>query len=160
MITNMAQAPVFSMIPLHLWWSKLAYRHKMAEFLMYFMFVSGLLLWERLSLDWHIGRWLLLSHMFVGATIFTLVVGVFWSSPRQLFTKSNKHFLKLTGRLVEVLLFACVLSGFYLLIFGNTGNQLCLVIEQIHFYSSWLLAPLVARHALRWSIINVKRFVS
>ncbi len=140
------------------WWKKLAYRHKSAEFLMYVMFVTGFLLWDRIALNWQIERFALLFHMLIGATLFTFVVGLFWGSHRKLITKSHNRFLKKTGTIIEWLLISCSLTGFYLFIYGNTGNQLSFFIENIHFYSSWLLVPLMFRHALRWSIINIKQY--
>lgn len=141
---------------LHLWWQQLAYRHKTAEFLMYFMFVTGVLLWDRLAINWQAIRWLLPLHMLIGATFFTIMVGAFWISHRRLLQRSKKTFLRQTGILVEWLLTICSLTGFYLFFYGNTGNNLGFLIQDVHFYSSWLLTPLVFRHALRWSMLNIK----
>ncbi|SFD18259.1 hypothetical protein [Pseudoalteromonas denitrificans] len=152
--TVSTQNPVFGFITA--WWQKLAYRHKSAEFLMYFMFVTGLLLWDSISINWQVERFVLLTHMFIGLTLFSFIVGAFWSSHRNLLTKSNKTFLRQTGTIIEWLLGLCSLSGFYLFFYGNTGNALGLLIQDVHFYSSWVLAPLVFRHALRWSILKFK----
>lgn len=122
---------------------------------MYFMFVSGVLLWDRLSVDWQAQRWILLAHMMIGVSLFSVIVGAFWSSHRRLIQRSNKTFLRHTGTLIEWLLFICSLSGFYLFFYGNTGNVLGHLIQDVHFYSSWVLAPLVFRHALRWSILKL-----
>lgn len=139
------------------WWKQLAYRHKSAEFLLYFMFVSGVLLWDKIALNWQISRWLLPLHMIIGVTLFSIIVGAFWSSHRKLITKSKKAFLRQTGTLIEWLLVVCTLSGFYLFFYGNTGNSISQLIQDLHFYSSWLLAPIVFRHALRWSILNFRK---
>ncbi|KXI23073.1 hypothetical protein [Photobacterium sanguinicancri] len=140
------------------WWLSLAYHHKWAESLLYMMFFSGILLWDRVGVMWQVERWLLLAHMLVGATLFSLIVGAFWGAHRRLIVKSNKPFLRQTGTLIEWLLIACSLSGFYLIFYGNTGNTLGVVMQNIHFYSSWLLAPLVFRHAMRWSVLNLSKF--
>ena len=139
------------------WWQQLAYRHKSAEFLLYLMFVSGVLLWDKIALSWQISRWLLPLHMIIGVTLFSIIVGAFWSSHRKLITKSKKTFLRQTGTLIEWLLVVCTLSGFYLFFYGNTGNNISQLIQDLHFYSSWLLAPVVFRHALRWSILNFRK---
>jgi hypothetical protein len=139
------------------WWKQLAYRHKSAEFLLYLMFISGVLLWDRIELSWQISRWLLPAHMLIGATLFSIIVGAFWSSHRKLLVRSKKSFLRQTGTAVEWLLVVCTLSGFYLFFYGNTGSDIGQLLQDIHFYSSWLLAPLVFRHALRWSILNFKK---
>ncbi|GAA3922930.1 hypothetical protein [Litoribacillus peritrichatus] len=142
---------------LHKRWFSMAFRHTKAEKLMYIMFVSGLLLWEPLQLIWQVNRWVLLMHMVVGATVFTVIVGAFWSSHRRLVAKAKKPFLRYTGQAIEWLLLACSISGFYLLFFGVTGDDQSVLIQNVHFYSSWLLAPLVFRHAFRWSVLNVKQ---
>ncbi|WP_299013818.1 hypothetical protein [uncultured Photobacterium sp.] len=140
------------------WWHRLAYRHKWAESLLYLMFFSGLLLWDTVSVSWKIERWTLLVHMLVGATLFTVIVGAFWGAHRRLITSSKKSFLRQTGTAIEWLLMACCLSGFYLFFYGTPGNPLGEAIQDVHFYSSWLLAPLVFRHAMRWSVLNIKKF--
>jgi len=121
------------------------------------MFVTGLLLWDRINISWQLERFALLTHMMIGISLFSLVVGAFWSSHRNLLQKSNKRFLKQTGTVIEWLLLVCSLTGFYLFFYGNTGNTLGILIQDIHFYSSWILVPLVFRHALRWSVINFKK---
>jgi len=141
-----------------LWWQRLAYHHKWAESLLYVMFFSGLLLWDTVGVGWQLERWTLLVHMVVGATLFTVIVGAFWAAHRRLITSSNKPFLRQTGTAIEWLLIACCLSGFYLFFYGNPGNTLGAFIQDVHFYSSWLLAPLVFRHAMRWSVLNLNKF--
>ncbi|WCE32498.1 hypothetical protein [Vibrio sp. SCSIO 43137] len=137
------------------WWAKLAYHHKWAEAMLYLMFISGVLLWNRVELAWQAERWVLLTHMLVGISLFSVIVGAFWASHRRLITASNKPFLRKTGTIIEWLLVICSLSGFYLFFFGVPGNQLGFLIQDIHFYSSWLLAPLVFRHAMRWSVLKI-----
>ena len=140
------------------WWQRLAYHHKWAESLLYVMFFSGLLLWDAVAVSWQIERWTLLVHMLVGATLFTVIVGAFWGAHRRLITSSNKSFLRQTGTVIEWLLIVCSLSGFYLFFYGKPGNTLGVIIQDVHFYSSWLLAPLVFRHAMRWSVLNLNKF--
>ncbi|MCW8330833.1 hypothetical protein MD588_18740 [Photobacterium sp. SDRW27] len=143
-----------------LWWHRLAYHHKWAESLLYVMFFSGLLLWDTVNVAWQLERWSLLVHMLVGATLFTLIVGAFWGAHRRLITSSNKPFLRQTGTAIEWLLITCSLSGFYLFFYGTPGNPLGVFIQDVHFYSSWLLAPLVFRHAMRWSVLNLSKYVN
>lgn len=157
---SLSMSPNVSQNFWHTWWKRLAYRHKSAELLLYVMFASGFLLWDIFSVSWQVQRWLLLSHMLIGLTVFTVIVGAFWSSHRRLLLTSKKPFLRTTGTVVEWLLATCSISGFYLFFYGNTGNFVSGLIQDIHFYSSWILVPLVFRHAMRWSIINVKRIFS
>ncbi len=137
------------------WQKALAYRHKQSEILLYLMFVSGLMLWPMLGVEWALTRWALFVHMLLGVTAFPVIVGSFWWSHRRLLLRSRKAFLRTTGRCIEWLLLMCTFSGAYLWYFGVTGDSLSLLIQDIHFYSSCLLGPLVLRHAFRWSVLNV-----
>ena len=133
-------------------YKRLAYHHKKAEFVLYLMFLSGILLWPMISIPWQIERIVLLMHMLAGLTFFPVFVGTFWLSHRRLLKGNKKVFLRQTGTLIEYLLIACTISGIYLTFWGNTGNDFSIFIQDIHFYSSWLLAPLVLKHAWRWTI--------
>lgn len=138
-------------------WQRLAYQHKKAETLLYLMFLSGVLLWPAISVPWQVERWVLLTHMIAGLTVFPAYVGSFWFAHRKLLQQSKKPLLRKTGTLIEYLLVLCTLSGIYLTFWGNTGNNLSLLIRDIHFYSSWLLALLVVKHAWRWTVIRFFR---
>ncbi len=140
-------------------WKRLAFRHKWAETLLYIMFFSGLLIWPVIAVDWQVKSLMLVIHMLVGISLFMLVVGAFWSSHRALLKNSKKAFLRQTGTVIEYLLIICSLSGIYLFFYGNPGNTLGLLMQDIHFYSSWLLAPLVFAHALRWSVLNLTKYI-
>lgn len=137
------------------WWNKLAYHHKWAESLLYLMFITGVLLWSRVEISWQMERVVLLVHMLIGISLFSIIVGAFWISHRRLMVSSDKPFLRKTGKLVEWLLIICSISGFYLFFYGSPGNSLGVLIQDIHFYSSWLLVPLVFRHAMRWSVLKI-----
>ena len=137
------------------WWQALAYRHQAAEWLIYFMFASGILLWDVAGLNWSLQRLVLPSHMLVGATAFSVIVGLFWSAHRRLLQHSKKRLLRVTGSVIEWLLAACTVSGFYLFLWGNTGNTLGWLMSELHFYTTWLLVPLVFRHAMRWSVLKL-----
>lgn len=137
------------------WWKRLAYHHQWAEATLYLMFISGILLWSRIEVSWMAERWILLVHMLVGVSLFSVIVGAFWASHRRLIVSSKKPFLRQTGTAIEWLLIVCSLTGFYLFFYGTPGNTLGIIISDIHFYSSWLLAPLVFRHAMRWSILKI-----
>ena len=136
-------------------WERLAYRHKFAEATLYLMFISGLILWDFIEVGWEIERVMLISHLLAGLTIFPLIVGPFWASHRNLMTGSKKRFLRTTGRLVEFLLIICTASGVYLMLYGNPGNLTGQLVQDVHFYSSMLLIPVVFRHAMRWSVLKV-----
>ncbi len=136
-------------------WQRLAYRHKYAEATLYLMFFSGLLVWDFIDINWQIERVMLLSHILAGLTFYPLLVGLFWTSHRSLISRSKNKFLKATGTLVEWLLIICTSSGIYLLIYGNPGNLAGQFIQDAHFYSSILLIPVVFRHAIRWTVLNV-----
>jgi len=140
------------------WWKTRAYKHKGAEITLYLLFFSGLLLWDWLGLEWQALRFLLFSHMVIGLVIFPLTVVPFWLSHRKLLARTRKPSFIRTGRAIECLLLNCGLSGVYLIFWGVPGDTLGWLMQILHFYSSWLLAPLVFYHALRWSVLNLRRY--
>ncbi|MFC1235227.1 hypothetical protein [Vibrio sp. F74] len=137
------------------WWFYLAYHHKWAEGMLYLMFISGLLLWDRLDVGWQVERITLLLHMLIGLTLFVVIMAPFWLAHRRLISGSKKAFLRKTGSIIEWLLVVCTSTGFYLFFFGIPGNTMGNLMADVHFYSSWLLAPLVFRHAMRWSVLKI-----
>jgi nitrate reductase gamma subunit len=139
------------------YFKRLAFQHKKAEAVLYLMFFSGLLLWPFITVPWPVERTVLLLHMLAGISVFPILVGSFWLSHRRLIQNSNKKFLRQTGSLIEYLLIVCTLSGVFLTFWGNTGNDFSVLVQDIHFYSSWLLTPLVLRHAWRWTVIKFFR---
>lgn len=142
---------------LQAYFQRLAFHHKKAEAVLYLMFLSGLLLWPFIVIPWQVERMVLLMHMLAGISVFPLFVGSFWLSHRRLLQRSKKTFLRQTGNMIEYLLIACSISGVFLTFWGYTGNNLSILMQDIHFYSSWLLAPLVLRHAWRWTVIKFFR---
>ncbi|MCP5080039.1 MAG: hypothetical protein GY951_18585, partial [Psychromonas sp.] len=110
-----------------------------------------------ITVNWQVKNLMLVIHMLVGISLFLLVVGAFWSSHRALLKSSKKSFLRQTGTVIEYLLIICSVSGIYLFFYGNPGNATGLLMQDIHFYSSWLLTPLVFAHALRWSVLNLTK---
>jgi len=154
-VATPADDNIWSRLQFH--FKRLAFHHKKAEAILYLMFLSGLLLWPFITIPWQIERTVLLMHMLAGISIFPVFVGSFWLSHRNLIQNSKKKFLRQTGTIIEYLLVACTLTGVYLTFWGNTGNNFSILMQDIHFYSSWLLAPLVLRHAWRWTVIKFFR---
>jgi len=141
------------------WWKARAYKHKGAETALYLMFFSGLLLWDWIGLDWQFMRFLLFGHMFIGLFVFPFTMLPFWLSHRKLLLRTRKKSFIRTGRFIEYLLMLCSFSGVYLIFWGAPGGYLGWLMQTAHFYSSWLLAPLIFYHALRWSVLNIKRYI-
>ena len=139
-------------------WKGLAYRHKWTEIFLYAMFFSGLLIWPFVEVIWQVKSLMLAIHMLVGISFFLIIVTAFWTAHRTLLKASKKRFLRVTGNVIEILLVLCSISGIYLFFYGNPGNELGFFIQNVHFYSSWLLTPLVFSHALRWSVLNLMRY--
>ncbi|WP_421781362.1 YncE family protein [Kiloniella litopenaei] len=138
-------------------WRKEAYRSHPPEFILYFLTISGLLLWDNFDLSWSLQRITLTMHILVSLVLFPLFVLPFWLAHRNVFSKSPKVFLRKTGRLIEFGLIALTLSGLYLFLLGNRGEFLGQIAYWTHFLFTFPLLFLVIRHALRWSIIkNVK----
>ena len=140
------------------WWKARAYKNKGAEVVLYLMFVSGILVWAWLDISWHITRLMLPVHIVFGLFIFPVTVLPFWLSHRNLIKQSKKQFLKRTGTALDYLLVVCSVSGIYLVFWGAPGNDLGWLVQNIHFYSSWLLVPLIFSHAFRWSVLNISNY--
>jgi len=126
-------------------WQWLAYHHQAAEGTLYLMFFSGLLLWEPLTPLWSLARWNLFFHVMLSLTLFPLLFGAFWLSHRSLLNRSNKPFLRTTGRIIEALLLICLASGLLLVLH---------LASWAHWLSALALTPLVLRHAWRWTILK------
>lgn len=132
----------------------LAYRHERAEWTLYFLAVSGLILWGGFTAPWSLVRWSMLAHIVVGVLFFPSVVLAFWLAHRSLLRYSRKLRLRVTGRAIEAILLLMTLSGFYLLIYGNPGNMLGQWMHFIHLWLTVLLLPLLVWHAFRWSVLR------
>ncbi|MBR7629956.1 hypothetical protein KAT72_13220 [Aeromonas popoffii] len=135
-------------------WQWLAYHHQAAEGTLYLMFFSGLLLWEPLTPLWSLARWALFLHVMLSLTLFPLLFGAFWLSHRTLLRRSNKSFLRITGRIIEGLLLVCLASGLLLILHGTPGDSMGSLASWAHWLSALLLTPLVLRHAWRWTILQ------
>ena len=131
-----------------------AYRNKAAEWVLVFLFVSGVLLWETLPISWPVFRWSLLLHSIAGLLLFPLTTALFWWAHRGLLERSNKPFLRLTGQILDWLLALCGLSGIVLLFWGAAGNQIGELTSDLHWITGLLLGPLTLRHAWRYSALR------
>lgn len=139
------------------WQARLAYRHEWAEWSLYLLVVTGLLLWNGFDLFWPVMRWSLVLHLIAGALLFPLIILPFWLSHRSLLNRSRKPRLRLTGRLIELGLIAMVVTGFYLLFWGNPGHALGHWMHEIHLLLTLPLLPLVLWHAFRFSVLRLRR---
>ncbi len=136
------------------WWQRQAYLNQAAEWSLYFMFASGLILWELFTLPWAFERLVLISHVIASLIIFPLMVLPFWLSHRRLLKKSQKRLLIITGQLLDLLLLACAASGLFLFLIGNRGDNLGYLAFLIHLISALILAPILMRHAAKWSVLK------
>lgn len=136
-----------------------AYHHVAAEWTLILLFVTGLLLWDRIPVEWGLFRWSLVLHVIGGLLIFPLTTGFFWVAHRKLVSCSCKSFLRITGRIIDVLLLLCFISGLALAFWGATGNTLSLWMSDLHWISGLLLGPLVLRHAWRYSVLRLSRYL-
>lgn len=136
------------------WWQQLTYRNKAAEWSLYFLFVSGILLWNQVSIPWSLERWLLVIHLLGSLLLFPLVVAPFWLAHRRLLQRSKKKLLKVTGLLLDYLLLGCLLSGVWLVLMGNRGDALGWVAYMTHLVTALVIVPLLIRHAAKWSVLQ------
>jgi len=136
------------------WWNRLAYRNKAAEWALYFMFLSGILLWDQIVIPWPLERMLLVIHVLSSLVLFPLMVLPFWLSHRKLLHSSNKKLLKVTGLLLDYLLLGCALSGVFLVVEGNRGDDFGWFIYMTHLVSAFVILPLLIRHTAKWSVLK------
>ncbi len=135
------------------WFKSLAYRNQAAEWSLYFMITSGLLLWEPLGLPWAITSLMLAVHLISSLILFPLLVLPFWLSHRALLKNSKKKMLVATGQLLDLILYASLMSGIFLFWVGNRGDQIGWWAYIIHLITALLLAPLLMKHAAKWSVL-------
>ena len=136
------------------WWKGLAYRNKATEWALYFMFLSGILLWDQIVIPWPLERMLLVIHVLSSLVLFPITVLPFWLSHRKLLHSSNKKLLKITGLLLDYLLLGCALSGVFLVLEGNRGDDFGWFVYMAHLISAFVILPLLIRHTAKWSVLK------
>jgi len=136
------------------WWQGLSYRNKAAEWSLYFMFVTGFLLWNQISVPWPVERLLLVVHVVSSLLLFPVTVVPFWLSHRSLLARSKKKLLKVTGQLIDYILLGCMASGLFLVLLGNRGDDLGWFAYMVHLVTALVLVPLLIRHAAKWSVLK------
>lgn len=139
---------------LSLWWQRLAYKNKFAEWSLYFLFITGFLLWDPIPTPWAVERLILLTHSISSLLLFPLFIAPFWTSHRRLLHRSNKKFLRFTGQIIDGLLLTSLISGLYLLLVGNPGENAGAIAHLIHLITALILAPLLIKHAGNWSVLK------
>jgi len=140
-------------------WRKLSYQSKPAEFILYILVISGLLLWDGFNLPWQVTRPALGIHFLVSLVLFPIFVLPFWLSHRDLMKSSTKPFLRKSGTLIEYILILLFLSGLYLSFFGNRGDLMGQAVYWMHLLPSIPLAIIVYMHAKRWSMLKALKWL-
>lgn len=136
------------------WWEGLSYRNRAAEWSLYLMFFTGILLWNQITLPWSLERLLLVTHIVSSVLLFPVFVLPFWLSHRRLLARSKKKLLKVTGQLIDYILLGCMASGLYLVLLGNRGDDLGWLAYIVHLVTALVLVPLLIRHAAKWSVLK------
>ncbi len=136
-----------------LWWQRQAYRNKAAEWSLYFMFVTGFVLWNQFTLPWQFERVVLIVHVLSSLILFPAAVLPFWLSHRRLLKGSQKKLLNITGQILDCLLLACAISGVFLFVVGNRGDDMGYLAYLTHLVSALVITPILIRHAARWSVL-------
>ncbi len=117
------------------------------ELYLYFMILSGLLLWDVFAITWEAVRLILPVHIIISLILLPASVIPFMLSHRELLHRSNRPVKIWTGHIFEVLLWSFLVSGLYLFLVGNTGNLIGRVAYWMHL---WLTFPLTV--ALLWHL--------
>ena len=136
------------------WWRKEGYRSKPAELVLYFLTVSGLILWSGFDLPWQLQRTTLALHILASLLLFPIFVLPFWLAHRSILARSQNTFLRQTGHLIDYGLILLTLSGLYLVFFGNRGNLVGQAAYWTHLLPVLPLTFILIRHALRWSMLK------
>jgi len=136
------------------WWRQLAYRNRSAEWSLYLMFVSGIVLWNQIVIPWPVERLFLVVHVLSSMLLFPLMVLPFWLSHRKLLRSSSKKLLRTTGLLLDYLLLGCALSGVFLIFVGNRGDNFAWLIYMAHLVSALIIFPMLMRHTVKWSVLK------
>ena len=136
---------------------RLAYDNKVAEWVAITLFLSGLLLWDAIPIDWVIARWSLIFHLLAGLIVFPLTTGLFWVAHRRLMLTSNKSFLRKTGFFLDVIIGTCFVTGLVLTFLGETGNLPASLTADAHWLSGLILGPVMLIHAWRYSVLRFKK---
>lgn len=136
--------------------ANLAYKNQSAELVSICLFISGVLLWEAIPLEWDIVRWSLLLHLLVGLILFPLTTGLFWMVHRRLMISSTKPRLRTTGRILDICIAGCFVSGLLLVFLGDTGSLAASLTSDTHWLSGLILGPLMLIHAWHYSVFRFK----
>lgn len=131
-----------------------SYRSKHAEFVLYFLTVSGLMLWQGFSLPWSLLGPVLAAHFVVSLILFPLIVLPFWLAHRAMLRRRGRPALRHTGRVIEWALILLVVSGVYMSLWGNRGELAGQIAYWAHLLPALPLALLVIVHAWRFSMLR------
>ncbi len=119
-------------------------RSIMATLDVLFMFVTGILLWQPLHTPWELFRIIQPLHIFG-----SLVVTLFFLFPflfEHIRSSVTFHTKSTSGILFGLTLLVLLVSGIYLLFFGNTGTTAGLIMHTLHLYGSFFLVGLLLWH--------------
>ncbi|MEM9579746.1 MAG: hypothetical protein AAF891_03600, partial [Pseudomonadota bacterium] len=151
--------PALGKVLLNLWHRE-GYRSKPAELVLYFLTISGLVLWAGFDVPWQFQRTTLALHILVSLLAFPIFVLPFWLAHRGILKRSETPLLRVTGQLIEYALILLVLSGLYLVLYGNRGNLPGQVAYWLHLLPAVPLAVVVIRHSRRWSMLKSLKWLA
>ncbi len=104
-------------------WHWLALQGKLARHSLFFVSLTGLVLFAPLALPWIVARHALLLHIVAGLVVLPVAVLPFWLRHRERMLGAPRSFQRSAGRALELLLLAEIVSGLYLFFPGNPGHQ-------------------------------------
>ena len=122
---------------------------RQAEWSLYAITLSGLLLVQGLELPWALISWTLLAHVVGSVLLLSLIVGPYWLRHRARLRTSHSPWMKAIGRTIELSLVALLLSGAYLILVGNPGGTAGRVAHEVHLLGTAPLAIALLLHAPR-----------
>ncbi|TPW32797.1 hypothetical protein [Pararhizobium mangrovi] len=127
---------------------------KPAELSLYVLLATGLLLFAPFGLSWAVVRWALVVHVVSAIVFVPCLVVPFWISHRGLVTTTRKRFLRITGRILELVFVAMFASGAFLLFVGWNGTFAGGLAHDLHLLLAVPVILVVAAHAWRFSFLK------
>lgn len=129
-------------------WRVLARQKAIAKRSLYFIAVSGFVLWAPLNLPWAVARHVLFWHIAASLMVFPLFVMPFWLHHRARMNALKGTLQWWVGAVIEWLLVLEVVSGIWLAFWGNPGNPPGQASRWIHFVGGFPFALLILFHVL------------
>lgn len=127
---------------------------KPVELALYVLLATGLILFEPFGTAWLARRWVLVVHVIAGLLFVPALLLPFWARHRGFLKLSHRPFMVFSGRVIELMLAAMILSGGWLFFVGWNGTADGEIAHWTHLLVAIPLVALVLAHAWRTSVFR------